>query len=194
MQSHWHMRTRNGVNHEDLVGSGRFALYALLAAAPMWLVFAGSFAAHELLVGSVVLVASISFALFMRSFRTFEVYLTLRDLGQGWRLPWYLIVDCSTILVVLCKDLFHIAPAGAYFRVCAFSQPSDDPRHSKPSDTGRLVLAAVFTTATPNSIVIGIRHQQMLFHQIARTPVEQMTRNLGAHSRPTTLSLSGERS
>jgi hypothetical protein len=46
----------------------------------------------------------------------------------------------------------------------------------------RRVFATFYTTMAPNFIVIGIDYRQsrMLFHQLERTSVSMMTKDLGA--------------
>ncbi|HEY0786070.1 MAG TPA: hypothetical protein VGD62_09375 [Acidobacteriaceae bacterium] len=158
-------------------GSLRFALYASANAAVLWLLFAASYSPHEWLVGFIVLVAATAFALFLRRYKPVDAHLAMRDVAQGWRLPWYLLVDCWTILVVLARDLFGSRRPESFFRVCHFGKPG---AAAEPAELGRLILATIYTTATPNSIVIGADQHRLLFHQVAMTPVEQTTRDLGA--------------
>ena len=104
--------------------------------------------------------------------------LRLRDLLQCVWIPWYLIVGLRTILLVLAKDMAHIEPAKSLFRTTAFDVSTD------PAGTGRRVLAVLYTTATPNCIVLSIDadRQQMLFHQLQQSAIPKMTLNLGARS------------
>lgn len=46
----------------------------------------------------------------------------------------------------------------------------------------RRALAIGYSTMTPNMIVIGIDHERgrMLYHQLERSPIAEMTRKLGA--------------
>ncbi len=77
------------------------------------------------------------------------------------------------------SDLLHLRPAGSYYRVCGFKCSKRDP-----AILGRGVLAMIYMTATPNSIVLGIDPQssRMLFHQLERASVPKMARALGAQS------------
>jgi hypothetical protein len=80
---------------------------------------------------------------------------------------------------VLLRDLFTSHRADSLYRVSGFSTSKDDPRL-----VSRRVLATIYTTASPNSIVIGIDYKQsrLLFHQVERSAVSEMTRRLGATS------------
>jgi len=80
---------------------------------------------------------------------------------------------------VLLRDLLRSRRAGSFYRVSGFETSKDDPRL-----IGRRVLATVYTTISPNSIVIGIdfRQSRMLFHQIERSGVSKMAKGLGANS------------
>ena len=64
------------------------------------------------------------------------------------------------------QDLFHLRPAGSYYRVCGFESSKRDP-----AILGRGVLATIYMTMTPNFIVLGIdrKSSRMLFHQIERS-------------------------
>ncbi len=67
--------------------------------------------------------------------------------------------------------------AGSYYRVCGFATSKEDPRL-----IGRRVLATAYTSASPNSIVIGIDFTQsrMLVHQVERREISALAQELGA--------------
>ena len=102
----------------------------------------------------------------------------LRDVAQGWRIPWN--VSCGTIEVFegLGKQFF--SPAGPASAIVAV--PFDLGEKDNPSDAGRRALAITYTTATPNFIILGLvdRQSLMLYHQITPGEIRPMTRNLGA--------------
>jgi hypothetical protein len=81
------------------------------------------------------------------------------------------------IIVILLKDLLGIRRAGSFYRVCGFKTSKSDPQL-----VARRILATFYTTMAPNFIVIGIdfRQSRMLFHQLERSSVSQMTKALGA--------------
>jgi hypothetical protein len=101
------------------------------------------------------------------------------DVAQAWRIPWYVLSDCYTLVAVLLLDAFTARRAGSLYRVSGFTTSKDNPHL-----VARRVLATIYTTASPNSIVIGIDFKQskMLFHQIERSGVSRMAKNLGANS------------
>ena len=172
------MATSRASSKDRTSNLGASALLAVcLALGWVWLV-AGTHL-HEMIVGGVVVVAATLFLrAVQRSSRT-AIRLEWKDIAQGWRIPWYIASGIWKITLVLFEDLFHIRRAGSYYRVCGFKSSKRDPRIA-----ARGVLATVYTTATPNFIVIGIDPElsRMLFYQIERTSVPKMTQALGAQS------------
>ena len=79
------------------------------------------------------------------------IQLHWKDVAQGWRIPWYMVCDTWVVTLVFFSDLLHLRPAGSYYRVCGFKCSKRDP-----AILGRGVLATIYMTATPNSIVLGI--------------------------------------
>jgi hypothetical protein len=100
-----------------------------------------------------------------------------KDLVQCWRIPWYMVCDTWVVTRVFFSDLLHLRPAGSYYRVCGFESIKRDP-----AILGRGVLATIYMTATPNSIVLGIdpESSRMLFHQLERASLPKMIQALGA--------------
>ena len=103
---------------------------------------------------------------------------SLGELLSLWRLPWYLVSGTWEVLKVAAADFLGIDKADSLFRVVEFEAGSKDGSRS----VARRVLAVTYTTMTPESIVLGINTntQQMLFHQLKRSSVSQMTQRLGA--------------
>lgn len=143
----------------------------------MWVLFVGSTAAHELLVGLVMAGLATAFGCFVGRSSKLEVRFRWVDVKQGWRIPWYAAVDSWAITEVLLRDLFGGARAEGVYRVCGYAGGERDP-----VKVARAVLMTGYSTATPNSIVIGIDTAQdrMLFHQMQRTEMTEMGRELGA--------------
>jgi len=52
----------------------------------------------------------------------------------------------------------------------------------EPHDAARRALAIAYSTMTPATVVLGIDQQtgRMLYHQLERSELPRMTRNLGA--------------
>ncbi len=102
------------------------------------------------------------------------------DLAQLLYIPWLLVQDTFEILQVSLRDLLGGRKAVSAFRVATFR--AGEPRN--PVDTARRVLAIVSTTMTPNFIVLGINQHdnELLFHQVEKTPIPQLIKNLGGGS------------
>lgn len=156
--------------------AGVTALVAFcLAFGWVWLV-AGTHL-HEMMVGAGVVVLATLFLLLVHRSQPTTIQLRWKDVAQGWRIPWYMVCDTWVVIVLLLRDLLHLRPAGSYYRVCGFKCSQRDP-----AVLGRGVLATIYLTATPNSIVLGIDPQssKMLFHQLERSNVPTMAQALGA--------------
>jgi hypothetical protein len=155
-----------------------FALLFLVTFA-LWTLFVATSNHHELFVGLLTSLATAIFLLFVHHCSPIHLKFRARDLLQAWRIPWYIANDTFVITAVLIKDLLHLAPARSYYRVSGFDSSLHDPVRA-----ARSILAVAYTTASPNSIVIGIDPAQsrMLFHQLQRSSTSRMTRRLGAKS------------
>lgn len=145
--------------------------------AALWILFVAGVKRDEMIVGAICMVLTIWFIAYVATHECPEVRFRFRDVAQGWRIPWYLVAGAGEIFLVLMKDVLHLAPAECIYRSVPFRAGGDPPATS-----ARRVLAVSYSTATPNFIVVGIdlKSSQMLFHQIKRSPVHEMTRRLGA--------------
>lgn len=164
------------------MGRGRsvrwgWLLFTSAIAAALWGALVGTGKRDEMLLGVVCVAATVWFSWLVSRSSGLEFEFRGRDVAQVWRVPWYILVDLSTLTVVLVKDVLHIAPAGNLFRVCGFDSSKRDPVRM-----ARDVLAVLYTTTSPNLIVIGIdiAQSRMLFHQLSRSDVPRMTKALGA--------------
>ncbi len=144
----------------------------------LWLVFVGTFATPEMLIGAAaMLVAALAHCIVARAepahFRP-----RVRNIAQFAYVPWLLVQGTFEILYVSLRDLFGGRKAVSAFRVVEFR--AGDPRNR--ADTGRRVLAVTGTTMAPNFIILGINadENELLFHQIEKSPVPPLTKNLGA--------------
>jgi multisubunit Na+/H+ antiporter MnhE subunit len=144
----------------------------------LWLLFVGTFSRHELLVGVAAAALAVSGLLVIESYYPAHFSPTLGELLSLWRCPWYLISGTWEITAVAAKDLLGIERAKSLFRMVPFEAGTKDDPHA----TARRVLAVVYTTVAPNFIVLGINSsdKKLLFHQIQRSSVPQMTQELGA--------------
>ncbi len=156
------------------IGSSLLVFYGL------WVVFVGTFAFHELLVGTI--------AAFLSSLGLLVVTVQypprfrprMSDLTACWRLPWYLISGTGEVLMVAARDSLGGKRAQSLFRVAPFRAGTKQDPHA----TARRALAVLYTTVAPNFIILGINasDQRLLFHQIERSSVPKMTRQLGAEA------------
>ncbi len=82
--------------------------------------------------------------------------------------------------MVAAKDLLGIKGARSLFRIVPF----DAGKKDNPRAVARRVLAVVYTTMTPSTIVLGVNSNdhKMLLHQLEPSPVPKMTKYLGAQS------------
>lgn len=171
-------RARRGFSRLQSLSLPVFGLAVSLMAGEWILLVAGTHV-HEMIVGAASVLAAALFLFFVYRANKLHMEFRVKDILSGWRIPWYLASDICEITAIFLKDLLHIKRAGSFYRVSGFKTSYDDPRL-----VARRVLAIIFTTVSPNFIVIGIDYEQsrMLFHQLERSSVPKMTRGLGAQS------------
>jgi hypothetical protein len=128
-------------------------------------------------VGAGVLLLSGAFIYRVWRIETLRAEFNPADIAHGWRIPWYVLSGVYEIVAILLKDLLGIKPSDSFYRVSGFKTSKSDPQL-----VARRILATFYTTMAPNFIVIGIDFHQsrMLFHQLERSSVPQMTKALGA--------------
>jgi hypothetical protein len=148
---------------------------ALMAAE--WILLVAGVKLHEMIVGAFSIAASAVFLYAIHRTETQRFDFQWSDVFTGWRVPGYLLSDLYQITVALLRDLLGMGKAGSFYRVCDFKTAKAAPRL-----VARRVLATAYTSATPNSIVIGIDYEQnrLLLHQVVRSPITKMARLLGA--------------
>ncbi|WP_419805230.1 hypothetical protein [Terriglobus sp.] len=149
---------------------------ALVLVTALWLLFTGSFKPHESIAGAASVAGTMVFLTIVYRHELQGIDLRWNDALALWRAPWYVITGISEITLALLKDLAG-QRAESIFRVCGFHTAKADPHL-----VTRRALATAYTSVAPNFIVIGIDYRQsrMLFHQIQRSAVPRMTKNLGA--------------
>ncbi|MGB8479589.1 MAG: hypothetical protein WCE63_12240 [Acidobacteriaceae bacterium] len=155
------------------------ALLAAILMSAEWILLVAETHIDEMIVGTVSVLASGAFLFVVHRSSTLHTGFRPADMAKGWRIPWYVISDIFVITAVLFKDLFAIETAKSLFRVSEFQTGKEDPIL-----VARRVLAIAYTSASPNTIVLGIDYtsSRMLFHQLKRTRLPQMTDGLGAKS------------
>jgi multisubunit Na+/H+ antiporter MnhE subunit len=149
----------------------------VLSSIVLWILLVGGIRLDEMIVGAAVVLVSAAFLSHLWSVESLRLDFCWADVRTCWRIPWYVASDIGKVVVVFLKDVSGIEAAKSLYRVCGFKTSKSDARL-----VARRVLATAYSTMTPNSIVIGIDYRQsrMLFHQIVRSPVAQMMKELGA--------------
>jgi multisubunit Na+/H+ antiporter MnhE subunit len=102
---------------------------------------------------------------------------TFGQILQAWRLPYYAVQGSWELFKALAKQLFTRQGADSLIQAVPFEVGDDDA-----DSAGRRALAVLYTTLTPNFVVLGIAHKQglLLYHQVLKGEVLQLTINLGA--------------
>lgn len=139
----------------------------------LWLVFVGTFAGPEMLVGAAAALVGAFALCVVNHAQPLHVRARVSDVAQLLYVPWLLVSDTVTVLLVALRDLCGGPKASSAFRVAFFRDA-----HS----TGRRVLTVAGSTVSPNCIVLGInaKHNELLFHQLKKTPLPKMMKHLGA--------------
>ncbi len=143
----------------------------------LWFIYVSTFNKWEALVGcaaaalstlGVAVVARLGLVKFRPSFG---------QLAEIRRIPWYAVSGTWEIIQGVGKQLFSKRGAASYLAAVPFEVGPDDS-----ANAGRRALAVLYTTMTPNFVVVGIIREQglMLYHQIVPGEVLQLTRDLGA--------------
>lgn len=144
----------------------------------LWLIYVSQISLWEVLVGSAAAaLATVGMATFLR-LGLVKCRPSLRQIAEGWRIPWYVVRGTWEITQAIWNQLFSKSGAASYLAAVPFDAGPDDPECA-----GRRALAVLYTTMTPNFVVIGIVREQrlLLFHQILPGEILPMTRNLGAN-------------
>jgi multisubunit Na+/H+ antiporter MnhE subunit len=160
------------------ISAGALTLSVVIMAAE-WVLLVGGLKRDEMIVGAMAVLLGAMFLWRALEVASEPLHFHIRDLLTLWRLPWMMLSDVWTVTVVLVRDLMGIERAGSFYRVSGFRTALHDPLL-----VARRVLATVYTTSTPNSIVIGTdpSTSRMLIHQLRREPTSQLQRDLGAQS------------
>jgi multisubunit Na+/H+ antiporter MnhE subunit len=142
-----------------------------------WTLFAGKIGWNELVAGGIAsaiaaTAARIVWAQHIAGFRGHLAWLLAM-----WRLPVYAVTGTWEIFAVLFLQLFGRKPAESLILAVPFDKGGDDDESA-----ARRALAIAYTTSTPNFIVIGVdgKRGQLVYHQIKRSPILRITKDLGA--------------
>ena len=148
-----------------------WALYLVL-----WMAYVGKASLAELAVGVVATSLGLWAAWSTRKEERWH-YRHLTLIAQAWHLVRYIFEGTGEVLAVLARHLFTGRKAESLVLAVPFVAIGDDDESEL-----RRALATVLTTIAPNFVVIDVDRDTglLLFHQIKRSPVPQMTQNLGA--------------
>jgi len=143
----------------------------------LWHVFEGKFALDILLYGVVACSITLLAARVVLKERLSPLRTQFRFLAQAWRLPKLIVTGTWEVLAVLARQIFLRKPADSLLYSVPFDAGDDDQ-----DSAFRRALAIGYTTATPNFVIIGIDREKglLVYHQIQKGPVPEMTKRLGA--------------
>jgi len=164
--------TKVSVHKRSFALSGLF----LISVIASWILFVGGTRRDEMLVGLGILFLTAAFVYQVWRIETLHIAFHMSDVIQGWRVPGYVLRDTCVITLVLLRDLIGAASANSLYRVSELKTVKPNPRQA-----ARQVLITLYTTMSPNSIVIGIDPTQdrILFHQLQRSGITKMDMALG---------------
>ena len=151
-------------------------LLELGASFGLYLLFAAKLSPHELLIGVVVAALAAAATHTVLRERPARFRARLLWIAEARRLPRDVLTGTWQILVVLARHLFTARKAPSLLLEAPFEADGD------AAGATRRALATAYTTITPNFVVLGFDRgrRRMIFHQVARSPVPEMTARLGA--------------
>ncbi|HET9753909.1 MAG TPA: hypothetical protein VFP52_13145 [Myxococcales bacterium] len=143
----------------------------------LMLLYAGKIAPDEALFAAVGSVVSASASKMVLEKRLAPMRGQWRCVAQLWRLPKYLASGTWEVLAVLARQIFLRRPAPSLLYGVRFDAGGDDDESAL-----RRALAIAYTTATPNFVVIGVDRGRglLVYHQVQKGPIPEMTVRLGA--------------
>jgi hypothetical protein len=152
------------------------AMVLTVALAVFWVACVATVRSHEMIVGLGAVLLSVLSCLYVVRTLPLQFRPTLGEVAQIWRLPVYIVVDLLQITWVLILDCAG-RPAPSLFRSAPWGPVENNGR-----DTAKRALAVSYSTVSPNCIVVGIDcgRGQILFHNLKKSPIPKMMRNLGA--------------
>jgi multisubunit Na+/H+ antiporter MnhE subunit len=144
--------------------------------AALWVLFVGNLRRDELIVGALSVATTTCLIEFVRRAEKLAIEWRPGDLLQALWIPWYIVLGVGEVVIVLAKDVAGIERAKSLFLTAHFKAS-----RSAHANEQRL-LASLYTTATPNFIVLGINSgsKRMLYHQLKKTEIPRMAKHLGA--------------
>ena len=143
----------------------------------LWFVFVGKVGWNEVIAGTIGCAIAATAAQIVWAQHVAAIRGHARWLLEMWRLPKYMITGSWEIFGVLFRQLFGGRPAESLLLAVPYEAVGDDD-----ASAALRALAITYTTSTPNFVVIGVdrKRGQLVYHQIKRSKVLQVTKNLGA--------------
>lgn len=144
----------------------------------LWHVFEGRFALDVLLYGVVACSLTLVATHVVLRQRLSPLRTQFCFLGQAWRLPKLIVTGTWEVLAVLARQVLLRRPADSLL----YSVPFDAGDDHDDDSAFRRALAIAYTTATPNFVIVGIDREKglLVYHQIQKSEVPEMTKRLGA--------------
>ncbi len=142
----------------------------------LWILLVGGWKTQEALLGVAATALAVAFAGYMSANMEQGLWLRPRDLAQGLRVPGEIVSNALLVCRVLVLDLFKGRTKSA-LNVYGF-----DASAGNPVKRGREVLAVLYMTASPGTIVLGMDEtkHEMTVHNLVDQPLSATGRALGA--------------
>jgi multisubunit Na+/H+ antiporter MnhE subunit len=131
----------------------------------LWMLFVGTLAPEEMVLGALAAAGAATAADRVRAQDLVRFRLRPRWLTGVWRLPWRLVTDSGLLAVALWRQLRRPGSVRGVFRVLPFPKEGDDA-----AAAARRALATTVVSLTPNTYVVGIEGNEgaVLVHQLIR--------------------------
>lgn len=142
-----------------------------------WVLLVGSVHRDDVIVGCVGVIAATAMLWLIARVNNLQFRFTLRDVMSGGRVPWNIVKDVSLVIGILLRDVFLRVPPRSVFSVCGFRTSKRNPQ-----DIARRVLVTAYSSAAPNTIVLGVDYTEsrILFHQLQSSEPDETMIELGA--------------
>lgn len=162
---------------ESLAKRAVYWIASWLLCLAIWELFVDKLAWNEFWIGAAAAVFAATATEAVRGLNFARFWPSFRWVAEGWRLPIYAVTGTYEIFLTLGKQVFLGKPAQSLVLAARYDAGGDDARSA-----ARRALTIAFTTALPNFVIIGIDRERslMVFHQVSRSGIPQMTKNLGA--------------
>jgi multisubunit Na+/H+ antiporter MnhE subunit len=143
----------------------------------LWFLFVSQFSVHESLVGIIAVGVTVWLARVASAESRPRFHPKLSWLLESWRLPGMIFSGLAVIARRLWQVMTRPRPPKGIFLAVPFEKGGHDARSAT-----RRALAVFYTTLPPNFIIIDLDYHTglLLFHQVQKDPVPEVTKRLGA--------------